>query len=116
MKEDRLNKMQSMIGDLARQFLIEASMEIASEFGLITVTNIKLASDMSYLDIYVSSMKNKETLCKALSQFDYAMIKRMNAIVQLRKTPRIRFRYDEEGEISQNITSLINSLDIPKED
>lgn len=115
MKEDRLKKMQSMIWALASEFLFMEAKEIEDEFWLINVTWVKLASDLSYLDIFVSSFKNQENLCKALSKYDYEIVKKINERVQLRKSPRIRFRYDEKWEISRNITSLINTLEIPND-
>lgn len=104
--------MESMIWSLASEFLLFEAKEIEEDFGFISVTWVKLASDMWYLDIFVSAIKNKESLTKALAKYDYIIVKKINERVQLRKSPRIRFRYDERWEISQWITSLINSLNI----
>lgn len=104
--------MESMIWSLASEFLLLEVKEIEEDFWLINVTWVKLSSDLSYLDIFVSAIKNKENLTKALAKYDYIIVKKINERVQIRKTPRIRFRYDEKWEISQWITSLINSLNI----
>lgn len=67
---------------------------------------------MSYLDIFVSSLKNQETLCKTLATYAQDIKHTINTKITLRKTPIVRFRYTDEMEFTTNLVDKINSLEI----
>jgi len=67
---------------------------------------------MSYIDIYVSSIKNGELLCKTLANFAQIIKENINKKITLRKTPIVRFRYTTEMETFTNLLNKINSLEI----
>lgn len=112
MKADRLKKMNSMLKEIVWKCIMEQTLEVQSEFWLITVNDVELASDMSYLDVFVSSLKNSDTLCKKLALYAQDVKEAINKDITLRKTPIVRFRYSNEMELSTKLISKINSLDI----
>lgn len=111
MKQDRLKKMNSMLKEIVGSCLIEQTLEIQSEFWLITVNDVELASDMSYLDVFVSSLKNSDKLCKTLANYAQDIKEAINKNITLRKTPIVRFRYSSEMEFSTQLITKINSLE-----
>lgn len=112
MNQDRLKKMNSILKEIVGKCLIEQTLEIQSEFWFITVNDVELASDMSYLDIFVSSLKNSDKLCKTLASYAQTIKEAINKDITLRKTPIVRFRYRNEMEFSTHLIAKINSLDI----
>lgn len=110
MKQDRLKKMNSMLKKIVWTSILENTLEIQSDFWLITVNSVKLSTDMSYLDVFVSSIKNKEILCKTLAKNAQTIKEDINKKITLRKTPIIRFRYNNEMEFSTELISKINAL------
>lgn len=112
MDSKKTAKVESKLKEIISECLYNQTMEIQSNFGLITVNYIKLASDLSYIDVYVSSLKNKELLCKNLAKYAQEVKVEINNRMPLRKTPIVRFRYDETMEISTDLINKINNLEI----
>lgn len=113
MKLERQNKIEAKLKDILSQKIYELTMEVQSEYGLITINSTKLAPDMSYIDVYVSSIKNQDVLCKNLAKYAQNLKDALKNGIILRKMPIIRFRYDNSIEIENNMIHKINSLDIP---
>ena len=112
MNQDRLKKLENVAQTLISSFILEEMQEIQSHFGLINVSSVKLSSDLSYLDVYVSAFKNQTELTKALAKNNREIQQKFHKAMTLRKIPRIRYRYDDSGEVSQTIYNTLNSLDI----
>lgn len=112
MNDQRLKKMNSMLKEIVSNTILENTLEIQSDFWLITVNSVSLATDMSYLDVFVSSIKNSDKLCKTLADFAQIVKENINKKITLRKTPIVRFRYNNEMEFSTDLISKINSLEI----
>jgi ribosome-binding factor A len=112
MNQERLKKMNALLKEIVWVCIYEKTIEIQSDFWLITVNDVKLATDMSYLDVFVSSIKNSDKLCKTLAWFAQDVKEEINKKITLRKTPIIRFRYNDEMEFATDLISKINSLEI----
>ena len=88
--------------------------------GLISVTKVKVTTDLKYAKVYVSIMgsKNlKETmngLKNAAGYIRSELAKRIN----LRNTPELVFELDESLEYGARIDSILNNImkDVKKED
>lgn len=115
MNDKRLKKFDSMLKNIISNKLFIETMEIQEDYWIITVNNVSLASDMSYVDVYVSSIKSQDTLCKTLAKYQQVIKEEINKNITLRKTPIIRFRYDNTIEKSTYLIEKINLLDIKDE-
>lgn len=83
--------------------------------GLITITDVKVAKDLGYADVYVtflttpeqSGFSNKERVgvLKKAAGFIRA---ELSAQIKLRSTPLLRFHFDEVSERGPRLESLIN--------
>lgn len=112
MDKKRNDKFNALLKDiLARNFTLML-WEIQNDFGLITINKVELASDMWYLDVFVSSLKWQEVLCKTLALYAQDFKQAINREITLRKTPIIRFLYDDEMEKTTQLMKKINDLDV----
>lgn len=101
------NRAQRIVGDY---FAHELRNDEQSKFRLISIVNVKLASDLSYFDIFVSSMAHIEELPKALAPYAREIESRIYKELELRKKPRLRFKIDDSWEKASHIIETINSL------
>lgn len=112
MNQDRINKMQSVLKEILSLKLLELTLEIQNEFGIININSVVMAPDMWYLDVFVSSLYNQDILCKTLAKYAQDLKHEINKNITLRKTPIIRFRYDKTNETTIDLTKKIDALKI----
>lgn len=110
MDNKRHKKLESLSKELISDLIKEELPDEENIFWLITITKIVISSDLSYLDVWVSSITNSEKLTKVLAKYNYPIQSRYYKLVQIRKLPRIRYRYDDKWEISSNVLKTINKL------
>lgn len=110
MNIERIKKLEAVAQELVSRYIFEELEDSEQDFGIITITQTKISSDLSYLDIYVSCFKNADILPKTLAKHGFHIQKRFNKAIQLRKLPKIRFRYDDDGKVSYDINNTIKSL------
>lgn len=110
MNKERIKKLESVSRELVSQYILEELDDSELNFWLITVTGVKISSDLSYLDIFVSSLLNWDILPKTLAKHNREIQWRFNRALSIRKLPKIRFRYDESGAIWQEVCEVIKSI------
>jgi ribosome-binding factor A len=109
MNNERLKKLERISKQLVSNFILESLEDSEKTFWIITITWVKISSDLSYLDIFVSSFLNSELLTKTLAKHNYEIQKRLNKSIDTRKLPKIRFRYDNSWKIWQDVCDTINN-------
>ncbi len=110
MKQDRLIKAQSITKKIISEYFITNARELTTTYGIITITQIDISSDLSYMDIHASCMMNKDTLTKELSTHAHMLQKILWKEMAFVKVPKIRFKYDQSGEDSSHIYTTIKNL------
>jgi ribosome-binding factor A len=108
MNTERLKKLERLSKQLVSNFVLEELEDSEKTFWIITITWVKISSDLSYIDIYVSSFLNSGLLTKTLAKHNYEIQKRLNKNIEIRKLPKIRFRYDDSWKIWQDVCNKIN--------
>ena len=98
MEETRLKRLESLSREVISKLIFEELPDSENNFGIITITDIVISPDLSYLDVWVSAFKNQEILAKTLAKYNYQIQARYNKMMNIRKLPRIRYRYDDKGE------------------
>jgi len=68
--------------------------ELTSIFGIVTITHIDISSDLSYMDVHVSSMMSQDSLTKELSHHAHTLQRMLGREIAFIKVPKIRFKYD----------------------
>lgn len=94
MNQQRIKKLEQASNRIITSYIIENLQDLSAEFGVINITGVKISSDISYLDVFVSCTLSPETLPKALAKHAYALHKKISSDISIRKLPKIRFRYD----------------------
>ncbi len=110
MKKERLQKLEWIMKELVTELIFREVEDIENKFWLITVTAIKISTDLSYLDTYISSLRNWEELTKFLAWYAHNIERQIAKKVSIRKIPKLRFRYDPSWEISWNVINTIKNL------
>ncbi len=108
MNKEKLNKLKSISKQIVSEFFCEKIKDSDNIFWIITITKVKISTDLSYLDVYVSCFENSEKLTKTLAQYAFKIQKTLNDSLNIRKIPRVRFRYDESSELTYKIEEEIN--------
>lgn len=109
MEKQRLNKLENISKEIITNLIFEELSDEDNKFWIISVSKVVISPDLSYLDVWVSSIENWELLPKTLAKLK-AIPWKYYKKVWIRKLPKIRYRYDREGEIGQNICVKINSV------
>lgn len=110
MKQDRLVKAQSITKKIISEYFITHTKELTSIYWIITITQIDISSDLSYMDVYASAMMNPDSLTKDLSSHAHTLQKILGKEIAFVKVPKIRFKYDQTGEDSSQIYTTIKNL------
>lgn len=105
-------KRSQRVADLIQTALAEILQRNDKDFrfGIITITSVDVAHDLSFAKIFVSVLedqKAKETLKALNAAAKYLRYSLANA-VELRITPELRFVYDDSAVRGSRISSLIN--------
>ena len=109
--------MSVKIDRIASNMVKEISYILANEvknsnIKFVTVTDVKLASDLSYAKVYVTVFdqeKIKETL-KALEQSKGFIRKKLSERIDIRHTPELSFVFDESIEYGNKIEKIIEKI------
>lgn len=115
MKQERIKKGQEIAKEIIGRYIVEELDDASIEYGIITVTEVIISPDLSYLDAYVSSLKNGDSLTKYLAKSARNIEKRICKSFPIVKIPRIRFRYDNHGKDSFEIHQKIKDLPLKDE-
>lgn len=111
MKQDRLQRAQSISRKIISEYFSEhLDAEILQRHGIITVTQVIISSELSYIDIYVSSLKNEELLTKSLKDYAPEIQRVLWKKIDFIKVPKVRFRYDDSGKSSSQIYTTIKNI------
>ena len=109
--------MSVKIDRIASNMVKEISYILANEvkdsnIKFVTVTSVKLASDLSYAKVYVTVFdkeKTKETI-KALEQAKGFIRKKLSERVDIRHTPELSFVFDESIDYGNKIEKIIKEI------
>jgi ribosome-binding factor A len=110
MNQERIKKLESISRELVSHYILEELDDSELNFWLITVTWVKISSDLSYLDIYVSALLNWDILPKTLAKHNREIQWRFNRALNIRKLPKIRFRYDDRWAIWQEVCEAMKNI------
>lgn len=112
MKQERLIRAQSISKKIISEYIITELQELSSEHWIITITEVKISNDLWYMDVFVSCLRQAETLTKALSEHAHPLHRSIWKKIDFVKVPKLRFRYDDSGKDSFEIYTVIKNLDL----
>ena len=86
--------------------------------GMISITAVDAASDLSQAKVYLSvyDMKSKTDFLRGLKSASGYLRYELGRALSLRHTPQLHFELDKSLEHGANIASILNNLDISYEE
>ncbi len=104
---------------LSKQILREVSSIINTgvkdpDLGFVTVTNVKMKTDVNAVTIFVSILgtaREKKSSIEALKRARGYIRRQLAASIQVKFVPEIEFELDTSMENIENTLKLINSLE-----
>ena len=84
-----------------------------SDFGLITISMIKVSPDLRNADIFFTCLDNKvdiDSVQQILNQNAGQFRHELSRCLPLRHTPRLHFEFDSSLDQANRLTNLIDSL------
>lgn len=115
-------KNNNRIGRINEEYRKELSQIISYELknpnitGLISVTKVKVTTDLKYAKVYISILnsKNQEETMQSLKKSAGFIRTKLAKKVNLRNTPELIFEIDDSIEYGAKIDKILNEI-IPKE-
>ncbi|CAC13845.1 RIBOSOME-BINDING FACTOR A [Mycoplasmopsis pulmonis] len=77
---------------------------------LTTVVGIKLSSDLSHCNVYVTFSKNSKKNLERLNQASGYIKKQLSSILKWRKIPSLHFKIDDTFEKSLKIEQILEEI------
>ena len=81
--------------------------------GFVTVTHVKVTGDLRIANIYYTTLGDQEQRQRSQTALDHAksfIRSEMAPQLSIRYIPELRFFYDESGDYSQHIESLLQKI------
>ncbi len=107
-KQERLKE---IIREIASRNVTVWSQNFDHAFWIISITEVELAKDKSYADIFLSASITTDWLTKALARIAKDIQWEIGRELMMRKNPAIRFRIKKWWKTPVDILALIDSLD-----
>lgn len=108
-RADRVRKtMMKEIGDILLKNIRDTRIK-----GLVSVTDIELASDYSFAKVFISVLANdedKKLALEALKEKEPHVRYEIGKRIRLRLTPKIEFHLDDSLERGSRISALIDKI------
>lgn len=106
-------KTQRIASNIIKELSYILAYEVKDEdIKFVTVTDCKLASDLSYAKIYVTVFEKEKinSTIKALNDAAGFIRKELSQRIDVRHTPELSFVYDESIEYGKKIEGIIEKI------
>jgi ribosome-binding factor A len=109
---------QDRMSERVREILSELLLREVADPRLsgVTVTEVKIDSELMYADVYVNALgeeeREKEVLL-GLKRASGFLRREVGQRIRVRNTPELHFHWDTTLERGEYLNQIINSLDIP---
>lgn len=83
-----------------------------SNITMVSVTDVKISSDLSYAKVYISMViiKNKNTTIQALNKAKGFIKSELSKRIKVRKIPDLEFIYDDSLDKGQKIEEILKRV------
>ena len=111
---------QQRIAEQIRQVLSELFLREMRDPRLqgLTVTEVTIDRELQFAEVYVHALgedERQEEVMAALDRASGFLRREVGRVVNLRRTPELRFKWDPIFAQAEKIDRLLDSLDIPDE-
>ncbi len=101
----RPQKMASLIRETVASFLRGIPQQ---EYGIISITEVEVSSDLQYATIFVSTLKNPEGALQLLKKNEHEIMGLLQKSLTTYRIPSLRYKIDDRGERGERIDKLLN--------
>jgi ribosome-binding factor A len=105
-----MSKRSAMLGSVIREIIAPVLRECPQECGVVTITNVVVSEDYSYVTVSVSALKAPESALEFL-EGKTRELQRGLSVLDRKRIPHIRFRLDHASEQGNRIDALLKSLE-----
>ena len=95
-----------MLASSIRAVVAPVLRECPQECGIVTITEVDVSADLSYVTVYISAFRETKVALAFLESRRSEFRKRLGAL-QTHKTPLLRFRVDRTIEEGNRIDALL---------
>jgi ribosome-binding factor A len=95
-----------MIASVIRQILAPVLRECPHECGIVSMTDIEVSREYSYVTVSISALRRPQEALAFLDSQRFRLQKSLSGL-HLRKIPMIRFRIDQRTERGDRIDQLL---------
>ena len=96
-----------MIGSTVRTILGPALRECPQECGIVSMTEVEVSSDLSYVTVYISALNDPDTAWKYLELRAKELRQELKSL-GLARLPVLRFRLDPRGQQMTRLDELLS--------
>lgn len=107
----RTDRLKDAIQTIANEHIVQFAREFDHDFGIIALIDVVLSPDKSYADLMVYGQGDNKELTRFLAPLAGKIHMQISRDLELRKTPRIRFRVAKNQENKKDILATIAELD-----
>lgn len=82
----------------------------------VTITQVQLDRELQFATVYVNALaeeEREEEVLEGLERAQGFLRREVGKRVRLRRTPELRFKWDNTLEHAERVNELLDSLDIP---
>ena len=95
-----------MLASSVRKLIAPVLRECPQECGIVSITDVEISSDLSYVTISVSALRNPE-VALAFLETKKRELQHLLGQLQTHKTPKLRFRIDRRSEEGSKLEKLL---------
>lgn len=106
----KVEKLGFIVQEVVAPHIIDYANLKMEEFWIVSVVEVVVTSDYSYVDIFVTSQKNQNKLPAYLSDIWWKIRAVIGKEINTRKIPIVRFRLPKIKKDTKDITDLINEI------
>lgn len=103
----RPQQLAGIFRSVVASFALTAPPDIAQA---ISIVEVKISSDLSYADVYVTAIDSVKKAIEFLKANEKEIRKNLSEQLSLHKLPQLRFHKDETGERGARIEKLLQEL------
>ena len=112
---------QRRVAEQIRQLLSELFLREIRDPRLqgLTVTEVTIDRELQFAEVYVHALAEEERQDEVMDALDRAngfLRREVGRVVNLRRTPELRFQWDPTFAQAEQIDRLLDSLEIPEDD
>jgi ribosome-binding factor A len=111
---------QERMGERIREILSDLLLFEVKDprLGGVTVTEVQIDREVQFAEVYVNAMgdeERQEEVMEALESAKGFLRREVGGRIHTRRTPVLRFKWDNTFEHAERVGRLLDSLDIPPE-